>query len=557
MGTDARQWSRRDALRWAGGSLAAAAVSPPVTAILAACGQGGGASQVRPKKGGHLVFGGSDMDSLNPLLAGFTTSMSMSRLMFDPLLNFDNQQNPVPLLAQSVPTMSPDQLTYTFTLRSGLKWTDGQPLTADDVVWTYQLISDPRYAGFNYPLRSLAAQYIDSVTASGPNTVVMKTKQVYAPFLLRFGTVPILPKHVLGSMTAKEINTADFNSNPTVSSGMMKFDSWQKGTSVNLVRNPDYYRGPAMLDGVVNRVLGSTAVPTLLTGEVDISYTIQPADVARLSSSDVVRVVTVDAPLYFYVAFNQDPAKKSSKLFSDVNVRKALMLAVDRKSLGDAIYLKTEVVPDSMIWKSSWAYNPSTTPKYPFDRAKAESMLDAAGWKKNASGVRENGGIELSFEMHVSADHQDWVHVAEVLQQQWRAIGVTMTPKPIDHALWVSEITSTRPYDSILMLLSWGGQDPDQSGDLSSTGVYNSANWKNADMDRMLQSAVGTLDKSKRKQTYASIQNLAADQLPMLPIIYTTMIWGVNKRLHGMQLGNFTQFSNWYWMKDVWVSSGA
>lgn len=552
-----RHWSRRDFLKVTGGGLAAA-VGMPAAAMLESCGQSGQTGGSTSKKGGYLTFGGADVGTLNPLLAPDTTSMSMSRLLFDPLLNFDNKQNPVPLLAESPPKVSADELTYTFTLRSGLKWTDGTPLTADDVVWTYQLIYDPKYAGFAYPLRSLALHYIDSITSSGPNTIVMKTKQVYAPFLLQFGTLPILPKHVLGNMNAQALNTAAFNSSPTVSSGMMKFDSWKQGATLKLVRNPSYYRGPARLDGVVNRVVTGSAVTPLQTGEVHLSYTISPVDIAQLnSSSATVKVVTVDAPLYFYGAFNLDPAKKGSKLFSDVNVRKALMLALDRKGIGDAIYFKTEVVPDSVIWKSTWAYNAKVTPKYPHDKAKAESMLDAAGWTKGANGVRAKNGLQMAFDMHVAANHPDWVQVVEAMQEQWQSIGVAMTPTPIDHSVWVTELSQTRPYDAILMLLSWGGSDPDQTTTLSSTGVYNASNWKSTEMDTMLGHAVGTLDKNKRKEFYAGVQDLAADQLPLLPIIYTTLLWGVNKRLQGMQLGNFTEFNNWYWMKDVWLSSGT
>src|SRR5262249_46326002 len=160
----------------------------------------------------------------------------------------------------------------------------GQPLTVDDIIWTYSLLYDPKYAAFNFANRATAVANIDSVTAPDANTIVIKTKQVYAPFLINFGNKPILPKHVLGNLTPTQLNTADFNSAPTVTSGPFKFVQWDKGSQVVLARNDTYYRGPAHVDQLVYRVVSPTGLPSALaTGEVDMGF-VGPSDLSRAQS---------------------------------------------------------------------------------------------------------------------------------------------------------------------------------------------------------------------------------------------------------------------------------
>ncbi len=175
------------------------------------------AEDTAPKKGGHVIEGNfSDIRTLNSMLSSDTASNQVIGLMFDGLLNYSKSGDLVPALAKSLPTTSSDGLTYKFTLRDDLKFSDGQPLTADDVVFTYQLAYDPKYKDVSSPRRGDLQKYIASVTAPDPKTVVITTTTVFAPFLANHALYGILPKHVLGSMDAKAINTADFNTAPSV-----------------------------------------------------------------------------------------------------------------------------------------------------------------------------------------------------------------------------------------------------------------------------------------------------------------------------------------------------
>lgn len=176
-------WSRRDFLKRTGGAAAYMAFLAGGLEFLEACGGGSTQTSQTPKKGGHVIEGNfSDIRTLNSMLSSDTASNQVIGLMFDGLLNYKKNGDLVPALASDLPKTSSDGLTYTFKLRSGLKWSDGQPLTADDVVFTYQLAYDPKYKDVASPRRGDLSKYIASVTAPDPQTVVIQTTQVFAPF---------------------------------------------------------------------------------------------------------------------------------------------------------------------------------------------------------------------------------------------------------------------------------------------------------------------------------------------------------------------------------------
>jgi peptide/nickel transport system substrate-binding protein len=532
------------------------------TGLLEACGtNNSGPASATPKKGGHIVWGvGTDIITLNPLIGVDTNTRTMGNMLFDPLVYFDDNSNPVPMIAEAAPKVSSDGMTYTFPIRKGIKWSDGQPLTVDDIVWTYSLLYDPKYAAFNFANRGIAVANLQSVTAPDANTIVMKTKQVFAPFLIGFGNWPILPKHVLGNMSATELNTAAFNKAPSVTSGPFKFVRWDEGSQVVLARNDDYYRGAPLLDQMVLRVISPTSLPSAFpTGEVDIGL-VAASDLSRSEAGGNVNTQNVNGALYYYVTFNLDPAKHGSQLFSDQSVRQALMYGINRQAVGDAVFFKTETIVDSPIPNISWAYQ-KLKMQYGYDRARAEQMLDAAGWKLNSStGIRERNSVPLQFEVVVNNSPQARTTLVQAIAAQWKDIGVAASPKVVAGAEWLQQITTKRDFDALLLLFVWGGSDPDQTAAFSSAsakpGGFNCMSYKNPQVDTLLEQAVRTLDRNTRKQLYTQFAQIVMQELPLLPILSTGNLWPVNKRIQDLKLGPFTEFINWQWIKDVWVSDG-
>jgi peptide/nickel transport system substrate-binding protein len=536
------------------GLLAACSPGPTATAS----GSPAPSATPSPVKGGHIVWGvGSDIASMNPLLTTDGNAKSVSALLFDPLVFFDDTLTPVPMLATAAPTVSSDGLTYTFPFRTGAKWSDGQPITVDDVVWTFSLWFDPKYNDLSIGRAGPIAVF-DSVTAPDDHTIVMKTKKVYAPFMQTYANTRILPKHVLGSLDGKALNTADFNKKPTVTSGPFKFDHWDPGAQVVLTKNADYYKGAPNVDQFVLRVLSPTSLPSAFpTGEVDLGF-VGAGDLARAQTGGNVDTQVVDAGLYDYIMFNLDPARKSSQLFSDKTVRQALLYAIDRKSIADAVFFKTAAIPDSPVPSVSWAYQKPPT-QYTTNTAKAEQMLDAAGWKKNAQGIREKNGTPFQFDLLVVSGLT--ASGVDGIAAQWKSIGVIANTKVMQNADLVNIWFTTRNADAIVETLNWGASDPDQSFLFSTAntaaGGGNFMGYKNPRVDELLGLGSSTVDREKRKSYFTEFADIVMQDLPLIPLWSRGFNWLINKRVQNMKkLGPLTEFLNWYWMKDLYVADG-
>jgi peptide/nickel transport system substrate-binding protein len=555
------EWSRRDFLKRAGGVTAYMAFMAGGLEFLAACGGSPTATSVTPKKGGHVVEGNfSDIRTLNSMLSSDTASNQVIGLMFDGLTNYKKNGDLIPALALDLPKTSSDGLTYMFKLRSGLKWSDGQPLTADDVVFTYQLAYDAKYKDVASPRRGDLEKYVASVTAPDPLTVVIQTTQVFAPFLANHTQYGILPKHVLGSLAAKDINTADFNSAPSVVNGAFKFVKWDKGQEVTLARNDNYWAGPAYLDTYVYKVVPDSVAVTnqLKTGEIDIGP-VDPSQFDAVKTAGNVVMTEFPVPTFTFYAYNLDPAKLGGQLFGDKAVRQALLFALDRQQIVTAVFFGHGSVANSVEPPTSWAYKEKPQVLYSFNKAKAESLLDGAGWMKGSDGIRAKNGQKLKFTMITNAGNKQRESMLTVMQQSWKDIGVDATPSLIQFPQLVSQIVSIRTFDVFLVGFNWA-IDPDESPLFHSrntaAGGFNGADFKNSDVDSILDQALVTLDKTKRKQLYGQFQDIMSDQVPSPIILFNTGIWGVSSRVQGTDFGPFNQFAQRPWNSKVWVNDG-
>ena len=557
------EWSRRDFLKRAGGATAYIAFLGGAVEFLDAC--AGGSSNTpttTAKVGGHVVEGNfTDVRTMNSMLSSDTASNIVIGLMFDGLLNYNKKDGSlIPALASELPKTSSDGLTYTFKLRSGLKFSDGHALTSDDVKFTYQLAYDPMYKDVASPRRGDLSKYIKSIDTPDPQTVVITTTQVFAPFLANHGLYGILPKHILGSLDAKAINTADFNSGPSVTNGAFKFVSWEKGQQVTMARNDNYWAGKPYLDQWIYKVLPDSVAVTnqLKTGEIDLG----PVDPGQFDSLKTVSSVTLSefpVPSFTFYAYQLDPTKSAGQLFQDKQVRQALLYALDRQSIVNAIFFNHGVVANSVEPPTSWAYKDKPQVVITFDKAKAMSMLDAAGWTAGSDGIRAKNGTKLKFTMITNAGNKQRESMLTYMQQAWHDIGVDATPSLIQFPQLVSQIVSIRTFDVFLVGFNWGA-DPDESPLYTSAnaaaGGFNGADFKNAQVDSILNDALSTLDKTKRKQLYSQFQDIMSDQQPSPVLLFNTGIYGVNTRVMGADFGPFNQYAQRPWNHNVWVTDG-
>src|SRR6267378_6188249 len=347
-----KEWSRRDFLRRLGAAAAYTAFTAGIVDFLEACGGGNTPTSQTPVKGGKLIEGTiSDIATFNTLNSGDTSSTQMITLLFDGLQSITAKGDNISMLASALPTVSSDQLTFTFKLRPNLKWSDGQPITADDVVFTYGLMYSPDTKDYVSRYRALLEGFLQSVTATDPQTVVFKFSKVLANFVdsnCRYG---ILPKHILGSATPKALNTHDFfTKGPTASSGVFKFTRWDTGQQVVLERNDNYWAGAAHLDQYIWKVVTDAVVlaQQLKTGELDAG---QPdaSQFDNLKTATNLTTTSFTQAGFVYYQFNLGAGTIGAQLFGDKNVRKALHTALDRTSMAQAAYFGQAVPADSVL----------------------------------------------------------------------------------------------------------------------------------------------------------------------------------------------------------------
>jgi peptide/nickel transport system substrate-binding protein len=544
----------------AGGSTAAAspsavvagsptrAGSPAASPGAAASGaypSGGKFSTLEPvgKKGGHatnLTF--ADAKTNNPMLSSDTESGARIALQYNVLVdvNPDNAL-PFPDLATEVPNLanggiSKDGLTYTFKLRKDVKWSDNQPFTSKDVVFTYQTMAkkelgSPRTAAIN--------ERIDSVSAPDDATVVFKLKKVVAPFLIS-NMYAIVPEHILKDVPVDQIKTHPFSTGDpkaSVATGPFKFKEWVKDDHATFEKNPLYFRGEPALDQVIHKVVKdqTVVVAQLKTGEGDWGG-IQESFFDELSKDPKLNVAKYDTFSFTFYSYQLDPAK--STLFQQKEVRQALAYALDRDAMIKAIRFGIGQVAQGTMPVPSWAYAPDQiTTKYTYDPKKAEQLLDQAGWAKGPDGIRAKGGQKLSFTLWTNAGNKVREQYVTVMQQQWKAIGVDATPKTEEWNAFLTRITETHDFEVYLVGFQWD-VDPDQTTMWSTEsyeGGFNMNKYSNKKVDELMSSGLSELDQAKRKQLYVDMQNVIMDELPNLIIDFPQGLQGVNKRVHNLK----------------------
>jgi peptide/nickel transport system substrate-binding protein len=378
------------------------------------------------------------VDSLSPFLAQRLLPTEIHRLMYDFLTNYDvKDDHPIGGLAASWST-SPDKLTWTYTIRDGMKWSDGQPVTADDVAWNYNLMmtnSDAASANGNF-----VANFA-KVTAGG-NQVVITLKQPQSTMLAL--DIPIVPKHIWESHVAdigKFNNDSQF---PVVGDGPFILTGYQKDQYLTLDANPDYWRGKPGFDHLVFKFYkdADAEVEALKKGEVDFVSRLTPAQYDSLKGQSDITVNDAPGKNFYALAINPGATTTSGQAFGDGNpalqnqqFRQALMYAIDTKTLvgktlGGYGQVGGGYIPPIF---STYHWEPDASTAYSYSPDKANQMLDAAGFKKGSDGMRtQPDGKPLSLRILGETNRPDDTQNAAYLTEYLKAVGIASTTSIID-----------------------------------------------------------------------------------------------------------------------------
>jgi len=525
---------------------------------------------LRPGSGGTYVEGivGAPYH-LNPLLSGYNEAdRDLCALVFSGLTRFNERGEVVPDVARAWEiTAAPDGVSYTFHLRPGVTWHDGTPLTADDVMFTVSLLQDP---GLSAPpeigakvWRVVRAEKVDA------RTVRFTLPEAYAPFL-DYTTIGILPAHLLKGINAADLPEASFNLNP-VGTGPFQLEQIEAEgdaiTSIVLRRYPRYYGKRPYLDRIQFRFYPShqAVLKAYEAGHVEGIAQITREDLPRARTLPDLNLFSAPTAQYSLVFLNlRDP---NLPFFQEPEVRQALLYAIDRQGIIDAYLGGQALVAHSPIIPGTWAYA-DDIPHYGYDPDKAAELLDNAGWVRQGVGehLRRKEGHWFSFSLLTSSE-PDRIAAAEAIAGYWASLGITVTVQTAS-PLEVHDALEARDFEAILVDLALPG-DPDPYPFWHETQVDNGQNYAGFVHRRasevLEQARVKSGDAyGGRLGLYHEFQQIFAQQVPALLLYVPVYTYGVDKRVHNVQIApllhpsdRFRTVANWWIVpRRVFVSGG-
>ena len=457
---------------------------------------------------------------VNPLFASSNdVDQDIAALVFSGLVRIGANGEPVPDLISQLPDISADGLTYTFTLRSGLTWHDGQPLTATDVRFTVERLQDADFRGD--PLLAAGWEGVQ-VTVENETTVVVRLQSPSAPFLVRSATIGILPSHVLEGKTSGALFDDAFNSAP-IGSGPYRLESLNSQEAV-LRANDGYYAGTPGIDVVRLRFFAdySAALSAMQNGLIDGLYMRSLTNAAVASEVESVGNVDVDvtvsaAALTMYL--NNDQVA----LFGDARVRQAISLAIDRERIVRDIFKGFAVPSASQVSPASWAYTADYDTQRDSNVEQAKELLAEAGWvQPPATGILTREGSEFRFTIRTDSDATR-VAVANAIALDLEPLGMRATVVSTTFSVLRRDFLQDRNYAAAIA--AWDqGADPDpyaawHSSQMGTAGL-NLANFADAIVDELIGKARTVSDQSVRQDLYRQFQEKWEELTPSVVVLY-------------------------------------
>ncbi|MBI5303037.1 MAG: peptide ABC transporter substrate-binding protein [Chloroflexi bacterium] len=505
----------------------------------------------RPDVGGTYVEGiAGRPNAINPIFAQYNeVDRDLASLIFTGLTRADENGNLKPDLATKW-SVAPNGLVYTFTLRSDAYWHDGERFTADDVLYTFRTLQDP---GCRCPPDLMAFWRTVAISATDAATIRFQLTQPYAPFL-DYTRMGILPAHLLKDVSPSELATQPFNRRP-IGTGPFQVAELT-ANHILLDANPRYYDDPRPYLGRIQFKFYPD-YETIFTGytreDVEGIARVMPSYLGKARNQPNLTLYNARIGGYSFVLFNLSKAP-----FQDKNVRQALLYATDRQHIVNDVLQGQGIVAASPIEPGSWANNSIINP-YPFDLEKAKAILDAAGWRDPGDGTRAKDRVPLAFTLTTS-DDPTRVAIANDLAKTWQTIGVKVAVQSVPAALLAPNVLRPRVFDAVLYEWRTLANDPDQYENWHETqipdashGGQNYSGLKDRDISETLEAARRTSDQAKRAELYRKFQELFADRVPALLLYYPVYTYGVDARVHGVQLApmltpsdRFRSVTQWY-----------
>lgn len=523
--------------------------------------------------GGRLIdVSPGEPTTFNPLVTEDATSSGMIALMSSGLTEYDPVSTKViPGLAESW-EIGEDKKTFTFRLREGLKWSDGHPLTVDDIIFTFDCVYDERFPNrlaHEYSVDGKPFEYekVDDLTLR------IRTPDIYAPFLKVIGWARILPKHELepfakdGSLQ-KQLNISVAQKTPEkiLSSGIFRIRSYRSGERIVFEPNPHYYRAdskgqrlPYVDFYVIKFVKDFNASAIAFASGLTDSEGIRPDDVPWMRKAAKVHDFTIHergpATSSNFIWFNQNPGQNKEgkpfvepyklKWFRDQRFRQAVSYGIDRQGIIDGVLFGSGAPlwgpesPSNKEWYSA------DLMQYPYDVEKALSLLREAGFHQNKEGeLLDAEDHRVSFSLITNQENQIRQNIATIFMENMKALGIEVNLQFIDFGTFVGKIQDSYDYEAGLLGFTGGG---DPVGGMS---IYHSkgrlhqwhpnqespaTDWE-ARIDELMVKQIKTLDPAERYQSYAEVQRIMSEQLPFIYLITPNAYAGLKNRIQNVDI---------------------
>jgi peptide/nickel transport system substrate-binding protein len=508
-------------------------------------------------EGGQVIYAQTtDIKTMNQLISSDVYSAEVGGQVYEYLV----ATNPVdgsfvPGLADTW-DIEKDGLTYTLKINPEANWTDGNPVIADDVAFSFDItLAEDTLS----PRRGAVELMLDHYEVVDDKTIQFIAKDRFATFLENtVALVPVMPKHIW-----KDVPAADWGTDPgstgqdpsrVIGSGPFKFVEWVQEDHVTLTKNEDYWdkNFTPNIDTFTYRVIpeASSATQALLTGEVDFTD-VTFAEAPDLTDNPDLNIAPYDTTSVNWFAANQDPSK--TELFTDAKVRQALMYALDRKLLAEQVYNGYAIQADGTQPVLSVAYRPDEiNTVYDYDPEKAKQLLEEAGWvDSDGDGVREKDGVKLEWECLYSEGVATYQQQLPYMQQAWAEVGMNMKPTAVPFTALLDG-TDTGNFDMAVFGFQWsidGGQIDMFGCDFLPPQGFNSMRYCNPDYDKLAEAANKELNPDKRIEMLIEASNIVNDDAAAGYLVFRQEIKGSRKTLHNYLPNGYSHLwgISFYW----------
>ncbi|MDT8395794.1 MAG: peptide-binding protein [bacterium] len=468
--------------------------------------------------------------TLNPVTATDVYEGSVNGYIYESLLERDNRTlDLVPLLAETF-EISPDRLSYLFTLRDGVTWQNGQPLTSGDVTYTFDRIVDP---GVDSPHLKSYFKDLVKVEALDGRTVRFTFSKPYFKSLEMIGGQSIIPKHLFSK--------GDFNTHPTgrapLGTGPYRFVKWDTGKEIVLEKNDAYWGEKPNLGRIVFKIItdDNAALNVLKSGEMDL-MALNPIQWVRQTETRKFKRM-FDKHKYYLPGYRYIGWNSRRPFFEDRMVRRALTMLVDREAiLENLLFGFGNIVTGSFFYEGP-DYDKTIEP-WPYDPKAAAALLDEAGWvDTDDDGVRDKDGVPFRFEFSIVSGVQFHEQLSTVLKEEFSKVGIEMTIRPLEWALF-TQVLDDRTYDAVT--LGWSlpvEADPYQVWHSSQVeSGSNHVGFSNREADRIIEEARVTFDKEARVKLYRRFHRILHEEQPYTFLFVGESLVAIDRRFENVNI---------------------